>query len=795
LTPAPASQRLSRNIAPSLLAVALVAAAAGVNYLLQTAIGPAYSGYAAPFLVAIVIAARSGYVPGLLACALCFPVGHTLFGGELGWRGVDPARVIMGFFVAVLVSRMTAAKKTTARQNEIIAEQNRKLSRAVEDLQRKTEDVSAAHAALHAVLNAATQTGIVGVDTQGTITLFNAGAEALLGRRAADVVGTTLFTTFLVGEAAGTGTESLRPVDFASLVPPVEGRPSTGRDFILARPDGARLIANISLTAQREGGADSRVSGYVAVIHDITELRRNEAATVEAMRAAEAAAQTQSVFLTTMSHEIRTPLNGIVGMTGLLLETPLLPEQAEFAATIQNSSETLLAIVNEVLDFSKIEAGKLTLEEVDFDLYDVVEECAEMIAAGAHGKGIELVLPARPADAALVRGDRGRLRQILLNLLSNAVKFTPAGEVVTTVALRPAGEKGLFAKVTVTDTGIGIPIDAQDLLFRPFTQADASTTRRYGGTGLGLAISKRLVELMGGEIGVSSEPGHGAVFWFTARLGLAEPSRPPDGELSGKRLLVVDDNATNRRVLQLQLERHGCHVRLAQDAAEALDLLTQSPAAFDAVLTDRCMPETDGLALAAAIRRAPATLNLPILLLGSQLDSREATAGAGLNEVLVKPVRESQLIRALHRVFDGHAAPDSREQRQAARDKTAMGGSGSILVVEDNLVNQRVVSLMLDRLGYSPEVVSSGADALQALESRAYRVILMDCQMPEMDGFEATRAIRSRAWDARRTPIIALTANAMPGEREKCIAAGMNDYLAKPLTMDMLSDKLREWSA
>jgi two-component system, sensor histidine kinase and response regulator len=778
----------------SLLAVALIAAAAGVNYLLQTAIGTAYSGYAAPFLVAIVIAARTGYIPGIVACTLSFPVGHYFFGGEFGWRGIDPARVVMGYFVSVLISRMTAAKQTAARQNEIIAEQNRKLSIAVEDLQRKSDDVSTAHAALNAVLNAATQTGIVGVDPGGVITLFNTGAESLLGRRAADVVGTTSFTAFLVGEATGSGAGSVRPVEFADLVRPVDDQPYSDRDLILVRPDGARLIANISLTTQRDGGVAGTVSGYVAVIRDITELRRNEAATVEAMRAAESAAQTQSVFLTTMSHEIRTPLNGIIGMTGLLLETPLLPEQAEFAATIQNSSETLLAIVNEVLDYSKIEAGKLTLEEFDFDLYGVVEECAEMVAASAHVKGIELVLPARPLDAAFVRGDSGRLRQILLNLLSNAVKFTPAGEVVTTVQFEPAGEKVVLAKVAVTDTGIGIPTEAQALLFRAFTQADASTTRRYGGTGLGLAISKRLVELMGGEIGVTSEPGLGAQFWFTARLGVAESVRPAVPELAGKRLLVVDDNATNRRVLQLQLERHGCHVRLAQDAAEALDVLTKSPAAFDAVLTDRCMPETDGLALAAAIRRAPATLDLPILLLGSQIDSRESTAAAGINEVLIKPVRESQLIRALDRVFRGQPAPDAREHRQPARDAAGQTGSGNILVVEDNVVNQRVVSLMLDKLGYSPEVVPSGAQALRALESRVYRVILMDCQMPEMDGFEATRAIRTRPWDARHTPIIALTANAMPGEREKCLAAGMNDYLAKPLTLEVLADKLRDWS-
>ena len=747
LLSAPVPQRLSR----ALLAVALVAAAAGVNYLLQTAIGVAYTGYAAPFLIAIVMAARTGYLPGILACTLSFPVGHYFFGGDLGWHGVDPARVVMGFFIAVLVSRMTAAKRTTA----------------------------AAHAALDAVLNAATQTGIVGLDPHGVITFFNTGAESLLGRRSSDVVGTTPFTAFFVD-----------PIEFADLVRPVYANQFSDRDFTLARPDGSRLIAGISLTTQRPGAAGP-VTGYVAVIRDITELRRNETAIVEAMRAAEAAAHTQGVFLTTMSHEIRTPLNGIIGMTGLLLDTSLLPEQAEFAATIRNSSETLLDIVNEVLDYSKIEAGKLTLEAVDFDLHAVVEESAGMIAAAAHAKGIEVVLPARPSRTTMVRGDSGRLRQVLLNLLSNAVKFTTAGEVVTTVEFQPAGEKAVLAAVTVADTGIGIPLEVQATLFRAFTQADASTTRRYGGTGLGLAISRRLVELMGGEIGVTSEPGRGATFCFTARLDLAEAIQPPAPELSGKRLLVVDDNATNRRILQLQLERHGALVRLACNSAEALDLLAQAPASFDAILTDRCMPGTDGLALAATIREAPSTRRLPILLLASQaFESREAR----VDEVLLKPVRESQLIHALDRVFRGQAAPDSPKQLPPLSDAARPGGSGSILVVEDNLVNQRVVSLMLGRLGYSPEIAASGVQALRALETRAYRAILMDCQMPEMDGFEATRAIRSRLWDARHTPIIALTANAMPGEREKCIAAGMNDYLAKPLTMDMLSGKLREWS-
>jgi CheY-like chemotaxis protein len=295
---------------------------------------------------------------------------------------------------------------------------------------------------------------------------------------------------------------------------------------------------------------------------------------------------------------------------------------------------------------------------------------------------------------------------------------------------------------------------------------------------------------------VSSEPGRGATFWFTASFGVAERSCEPGPDLAGKRLLVVDDNATNRRVLQLQLERHGCRVQLASDAAQAMATLTQSeaPSAFDAILTDQCMPVTDGVALTEWIRSRTETRALPVLLLGSQIENRDLLRGRGVTDVLLKPVRESQLVRALHALFSTRALDPVAGRRPAAGDATPSSGAGRVLVVEDNPVNQRVAVLMLKKLGYSPEVAANGAEALRALERGGFNAILMDCQMPEMDGFEAARAIRKRPWPSARTPIIALTANALPGEREKCVAAGMNDYLAKPLTFELLSDKLREWS-
>ncbi len=770
----------------------MVAAATLASYIFYLTAGPKFPGYAFVYLIAIMLAARSGYGPGLLACALCFFAVPRLVNHNFNWHNVDAARVIMTAMISVLMSRMMSYGRISAQQNKIIERQNRELSRHVDELSEQSQALATAHGALEAVLNAATQTGIVGIDSHATITLFNTGAEAILGYAAADVIGARRFSEFIEGEVRDLHGESVLPVDFGSLIHALNESPFLERDVILTRHDGRRLIANLSLTAQRDPGGPVR--GYVAVLRDITELRRNEAATLEAMKAAEAAAKSRSEFLATMSHEIRTPLNGVIGMTGLLLDTALLPEQREYATTIRNSGEALLAIINDILDFSKIEAGKLELEDIEFDLHTTVEECAEIIAAAAHGKGLELVLPVRPSSSFLVRGDQGRVRQILLNLLSNAVKFTSSGEVVTTIAFADEGPGAVVATIEVSDTGVGIAPEAQSRLFQAFSQADASTTRKFGGTGLGLAISKRLVELMGGRIGVSSRPGEGSTFWFTIRFAVVQNSEASDQQLSGKRLLVVDDNATNRRVLELQLERQGCLVRLAQDAAEALAYLHESGRGgepFDAVLTDQCMPEMDGVELARAIRSTPEFQNVPILLLSSRGEGREEMGNLGISGILLKPVREVQLIRALRALLTSNALSGQRISPTARQDVKA---GGRILVAEDNPVNQRVVALMLKKLGYSPEVVANGAEAVHALRLANYTAVLMDCHMPEMDGFEATQIIRRTAGESAATPIIALTANAFPGEREKCIAAGMNDYLAKPLNMELLSQRLRKFS-
>lgn len=771
---------------PYAMGLAIVGVAALIVFLLPASPGATFPRYIFLFLLAIILTARFGYGPGLFACLLCNIGVPFLFNQHFTLSAVDVGRLVNAVIISVLFSRMTEISRSRERQAKVIARQNSDLNQALDTLRARTEDLAAAHGALNAVLNAATRTGIVGTDRHGVITLFNTGAEAMLGFDSKGVVGTMNLASFI-----DAGPDA---IEFAGLIRPLDENAFCDRDFTLVRRDGGRLLANIALTAQ--GDAAGAVLGYAAVIRDITEQRRNEVALYDAMKLAEAAAKSRSEFLATMSHEIRTPLNGVIGMTGLLLDSPLLPEQREFATTIRNSGETLLSIVNDILDFSKIEAGKLNLEEVEFDVYSAVEECAEIVAADAHHKSLEVVLPVRPPSAGMVRGDQGRMRQVLLNLLSNAIKFTHAGEVVTTVSMEPAAGRTVMIRIAVADTGVGIPPDAQERLFLPFSQGDASTTRRYGGTGLGLAISKRLVELMGGEIGVSSEPGKGSTFWFTARLGYADRLETSSAMLAGRRFLVVDDNATNRRVLQLQLERHLCVVHLAESAEEALRLLRDHPpaeAVFDAALIDQCMPGMDGLDLAAAIRSNPAIGGLPILLLTSQNENRQDTRYSAVNDTLLKPVRESQLLRSLHTVLAGRTAPQPVVERSAAPPSVLVAGSGRILVAEDNPVNQRVVALMLRKLGYSPQVAANGLEALQALELCSFRAILMDCQMPEMDGFEATRIIRSRPGESMRTPIIALTANALPGEREKCLAAGMNDYLAKPLTLDLLSRKLREW--